>query len=418
MKQPDKIFKCGDCGYQSNKWFGLCPKCQSTNVNEESNVITSSTSTSKVNSKATFDKLNIKPLLRVSETIDDNINPEVIKVTQFKELNSIFSTDKGIVEGQIILLGASPGVGKSTLCCQISDEKTLYISTEETRKQVINRIKRVCNDNDPYVLTTVEEEEIYAAIGTTDANFIILDSLNSIANGTLSYVKYSQIAQKIVNLVKELGKSIIIISQVTKNDNIIGMESLVHCVDTVIHMERSAISENIILSSSKNRFSEAGRITLFRHRENGLEEVEPQVTDSNSLIGTTQFFMVSGGKKMPMEVQCLIIETEDQKTFKRSVGIDYNKVYIIDAILRHSDIGFKTFGKDVFLSTSNGLTLPEGNDLAIANSMLSAYYEKVIPELANYGELNGMLNLNGTISGNKKYKHIVDIIKLYKKKGK
>lgn len=416
MKKDGVIYKCS-CGYSNSKAFWVCPKCGNSDISEEivSNIQSTTTKSSSkaVASKEASIKISNK-IKRVKDNVDD-LKYSVIKTCNFKELDSILSTDNGILEGQVVLLSASPGVGKSTLCCELCDDESLYISTEETSKQVNNRFKRVNPNVNPYLLSTIDEEEIITAIIKTDAKFIILDSLNSIENGTLSYVRMSQVAQKITNIVKETGKSIIIISQVSKTGNVIGMESLVHCVDTVLHMEKSNISENIILSSSKNRFAEAGNICLFRHRDNGLEEVEQLLTDEENMIGTTRFFMVAGCKKIPMEIQCLITETDD-KPIRRAIGIDFNKLYLINAILSCNDSYYNIRTSDISLSTSNGLRLSDGNDLAIANSMLSSYYNLYIDLDMNYFE--GMLNLNGSISGNKKMKHINELIDLYRKKNK
>lgn len=411
------MFVC-ECGFSSNNKFYICPKCGSSNIHEEE-------SFEKKNSKnmSNIDKLGsnriqasnetkrvIKNKIKMVGNSDSSLRYEIIKKTPFSGLNDMISSEKGFVTSQVVLFGADAGTGKTTMMSQIAEEDTLFISTEETFAQVNNRFQRVNPNSKAKILSTTSCDEIMAAIETCDENFIVLDSINSIENGTLSYVRIAQIVQELTNIIKKTNKAAVLISQVGRSGEIIGMNSAIHAVDTVVNMSRSPVSENITCVSTKNRFGSVGDIFLVRHRENGLEEVEQESMDFS--CGTICFYMQAGAKKVPFSVQALICGCQDTRPMRRGIGITPNQIFLWNAILGCNDKSYTTSQSDIYMSTSNGIPLSPGNDIAAICAMLSSYYEKVI--YFKPDELKGMVSLNGSISGNIRFKHIKDIINLYK----
>ena len=419
------MFRCCDCGLTSKLKMYICSKCGSVDIEEvadekkSSSVITASgkrsaTSLQSGRIKASEEaKRDIKTKIRnSSKEYDDEIENEVLKVTTFSDFNDIISAEKGLLKSQVVLLSSDPGTGKTTFCTQISSDDTLYISSEETFNQIKNRFNR-CNPNsNTDILSTVSAEDALAAIETTDKNFVIIDSLNSFENGTLSYVKVAQLCQEITSLIKKTNKCAVIISQVSRSGEIIGMESIIHAVDTCLSMSRSPISENITMVSTKNRFNEVGAIALFRHRQNGLEQVEQDSMDFSE--GTVCFYMQAGSKRVPFSVQTLICNMQDNRPQRIGVGISKNNIMLWNGILGVNDPCYTTIESDIYMSTSNGLPLQPGNDVAALASMLSSFYNKVVqikPE-----ELIGSVSLNGYISGNPRFRHIKELVRLYKMK--
>ena len=410
MAKMANKFICKSCGYKSPSWFGMCPACKSYEVEE----FDEKPAVANAFSKAT----NIAPVPtnRIGDSFKNNEDATTVLRTfdKFPGFNGVLSSKGGLIESQVVLLGAAPGTGKSTLMSQICDKNSLYISSEETQKQVSARFKRCNCDLDSQFLESTDQSTILNAISTTSSSMIVLDSLNSISSenfGLISYAKAAELAQQITRICKTQNKTIIIISQVTRNNNVIGMESTQHAVDTILHMERSSVNDNIILTSSKNRFGEVGEVVFLHHEEDGLHEVENICSEEN-LVGTTRFRMISGSKKIPMELQALVVPTTE-KPMRRGIGVNFNKLYVIDAILKANDRKYNTSESDIFVSTSSGMILPEGNDIVIANSLLSAYYNKVL-DISDLDYFKGLLNLNGIIIGNPNFRHIRDLINLYR----
>lgn len=413
------MFVCETCGYENKRKMYICPNCSGHDITEKEdfpkkNISYKGKQKKEVGYSIGFNKQSIM------SARDHEIKEEVVAATysQFPNFSKCLSSQNGLIEGAIVLLAASPGTGKTTLLTQCSDENTLFISSEETPNQVVNRFNRTNSCVDTDILCTASPDDVLGAIETTNKKVVFIDSINSLENeagGLASYQTIADLTQRIVHLGKKLNKSIIIISQVTKNGNVIGMESVSHAVDTIIHMERSTTSDTILLTTTKNRFGEVGDIVYLQHEEDGLHEIEGIVADSNS-IGTTIFEMVNGSKKIPVDVQCLITDSnEGSRPIRRAIGIDINKLYLLNGILQYNDPYFLTQDKDIYIQTSNGIVLPPGHDLAIINSMLSSYYNKVVFD-DTYNMFNGILNLNGIIVGNKNFKHIREIIDRYNMK--
>lgn len=314
---------------------------------------------------------------------------------------------KGLKLGQVIAIGAEAGTGKSTLCSMLTND-SLYISTEETYNQVNKRFLRVNPDSMSDILSEKELANIMDAITNTKKNIVIIDSLNSINNGTDSYVKQAQNAHLLTGLAKKLNKVLIIICQVTRSGEITGMSSLLHIVDTIIYFEKSPVSDNLILTSTKNRFGEVGEVAMFRHTHNGL--IETSENYDNCGIGETATNIRFGTKNIPIKIEALVSRGSINYGYRQSYGINKQRVQQILAIIQtNSSIDFSD--KDVYVSVSNGLTVKDTkSDFAIANSILSSIFQKTIELKDRTGEIS----LNGTIKYNSEFKHIKELISRYR----
>ena len=399
------MYQCNNCGYKATKYFGLCPKCRDGMGEEVQEV---------VEDKAGNGAALNKDILNKIEKFNPNIDKiKAIKSTKYPNFNAILSSGKGFVDSQIVLLAASPGVGKSTLCMEISDSDTLYISSEENSNQINSRAQRVNKDCKADLLCSTSIEDILSAIELTDKKFIIIDSLNSIEFG-IGYTRIAKNAYDISEACKRLHKMCVIISQVTKTGEISGMNSIVHLVDTVIYLERSQVNSNIIATTSKNRFGEVGSITIFEHENDGLVELPDMIDEGDPEIGITYTEVRFGRKVMTIGIEALVVDSQGQYGMCRCNGYSFNRVQQILGILTYySDSRLNH--KDIYVSLSNGLNSQDTKlDASIANSILSSYFNKVA--LNNvYGEisLNGRIR-NGQMN-NKPLAHIKDLINYYRK---
>lgn len=404
------MYKCNNnCGYISKKFFGICPDCNeglAESFEGDANIVKQMKKSSSMSLNSIKKDVDYK-IRKINKNIKD-VN--ISRNTKYSSFDRVLSSEIGMVEDQVVVLGACPGVGKSTLCTEISSDDTLYISTEESYNQVNKRFLRVNPECDCDIVSTTDFESIIDIIKNTNKKFIILDSLNSINNGADGYVVQARNMTQITNIIKQLGKCAIIISQVSKSGEITGMQTISHACDTILYLERSLVSDNILLSSSKNRFGEIGSVAIFEHSKNGLVEVNNfNEEDIKSEIGKSYCNAKFGYRSMLVCVEALVAPSSLNVGIKKVNGLNLSRVQQILGILSYnSNINFTN--KDVYVSVSHGLSVNDVKlDLSIANSILSSYFQ-VENKLK---VLNGEISLNGTIKGNEKLSHIKDLISIY-----
>ena len=397
------IYKCDNCGFESKKYFGICPTCKD-GVGEE---VEEAFSSFAINSKG---GAKIVPNIRKVEPLE--VSAVASRESKFTNFNAVVSSCHGFIKGQVLLMGASPGVGKSTLCTAMSDEKTLYISSEENFSQVNQRVLRVNPTANCKILNSTSIDEILEAIRITECDFIIIDSLNSIEFG-VGYQTTARFAHDITKMIKDSNKMGIIISQVGKTGEISGMNSIIHVVDTVLYLERSEMSANIILTSSKNRYGDIGGVAVFKHKENGFDEIDIDHMNIKNEIGATYTETRFGHKNMTIAIEALVAPAQLPFGLRSANGYNKNRLIQLIGVLSYFckvDLN----NKDVYVAISNGLMTDDISiELAMANSILSSLYGKSIIQKA-YGEirLNGKV-VNGTLDG-EEITHITDLIKKYK----
>lgn len=394
------MYKCSNCEYNSKSYFGLCPRCK-TGIGEEHD--------EPVNSGRKVIPIQIKRF-QFSKINHDFERDKIVKNTIFKTFDRVLSQGSGFVEDQVIALGAQAGVGKSTLISQIADEEALYISTEESLSQLNARFVRVNPGYKGDLLSETDLETILHAIEISDKKMILIDSLNNINNGLEGYVRQAQNMSRIVDLIKQNKKYGIIVSHVAKGGEITGMNTILHAVDTVMYLERSLVSSNLILSSNKNRFGEIGSIAMFEHTQKGLSEIFEVDENPDPEIGTTYARAKFGYKSFKIGIEALVAPSSLNYGLRRVNGLNQNRVQQILGILAvNSNNKLNFTNKDVYVSVSNGLTSMDTNlDLAIANSLLSSYYN-VEPKRV---EIAGEIGLNGKIR-NGDLKHIKELLREY-----
>jgi DNA repair protein RadA/Sms len=402
MKKKTK-FVCQECGYESAKWMGKCPSCQTWNsMVEEIERAKPVTRGVFVHSSSTATS---KPVSIT--TIATSQEPRIL--TDLSEFNRVLGG--GIVKGSLVLIGGDPGIGKSTLLLQVSAQlamkqyKVLYISGEESVKQTKLRADRLrVSANELYVLAETDLEYIAEAIEEINPAFVVIDSIQTVyraeitsAPGSVSQVR--ECTAELMRLAKTKGIAIFIVGHVTKEGAIAGPRILEHMVDTVLYFEGERHHTYRILRAVKNRFGSTNEIGIFEMRESGLLEVEnPSEVfleeRSSGVAGSTVVASMEGTRPVLVEIQALISPTSFGNPRRMATGIDHNRVSLLMAVLEKR-VGLLLQNQDAYLKVAGGVKLDEpAIDLAIAVSIASSFrdeatnpYDVIIGEVGLTGEV-------------------------------
>ena len=418
------VFFCKECGYESAKWLGKCPGCNSWNsfVEEKINKSKTTKSNSKGFSSTFSNKSEVKKLK------DIVVNESIRIDTGYAELNRVFGG--GIVEGSLTLIGGEPGIGKSTLIMQVCHKlsihgKVLYVSGEESETQVKLRADRLKVDSDNILfLSETSISEIENKIESVEPKFCIIDSIQTMYDeeissvpGSVSQVK--EVTARMMYLAKQKNITVIVIGHVTKDGVIAGPRILEHMVDTVLYIEGERFFTHRVIRSVKNRFGSTNEIGIFDMQDIGMVEVtnisELFLSDSKSnLPGTATVATVEGTSTILLEIQALTAHSYYNNPRRVANGIDLNRLNMILAVLeKRCNIGLGS--QDIYVNVIGGIRVDEpAVDLAIAMAIVSNYKNKVID---NKTVFIGELGLTGEIrSINNFEKRVKEIEKMgYKK---
>jgi len=367
------VYVCSNCGNDSPKWLGKCPVCGEWNTYVEESINTSTTK----NKVDIFDTVKAKPqLLKNVETGED---PRID--LHDGELNRVLGG--GLVPGSLVLLGGEPGIGKSTLILQtvlgLRNIKTLYISGEESSRQLKMRSDRISTGNENcYILCETNLEQIFVNIKNLQPDFVVVDSIQTIYSeniesspGSVSQVR--ECAASILKFAKETGTPVILIGHINKEGSIAGPKVLEHIVDAVLQFDGDQHYMYRILRSIKNRFGSTAELGIYEMRQNGLREVsnpsELLLTQNHEgLSGVAIAAAIEGIRPFLIETQALVSTAAYGTPQRSATGFDIRRMNMLLAVLEKR-AGFKLIQKDVFLNIAGGLKV---NDPAMDLSVLSA----------------------------------------------
>jgi DNA repair protein RadA/Sms len=418
------VFFCKECGYESAKWLGKCPGCNSWNSFVEEKIVKTKTTGMKSRANLADNKSQVKAL-------KDIVVGQAIRIdTGFEELNRVFGG--GIVEGSINLIGGEPGIGKSTLIMQICDNlskhgKVLYVSGEESESQVKLRSDRLGIDNtDILFLSETNISTIEESIKESQVKFCIIDSIQTMYDeeisstpGSVSQVK--EVTARLMFLAKRLGITIIVIGHVTKDGVIAGPRILEHMVDVVLYIEGERFFSHRIVRGVKNRFGSTNEIGVFDMQDKGMIEItniaELFLTESNTkLPGTAVFATVEGTSTILLEVQALTSHSYYNMPRRISNGVDLNRLNMILAVLEKR-CGINLGAQDIYVNVIGGIKVDEpAIDLAVAVAIVSSYKNIVLPERTVFigevgltGEIRNVSNIQKRVKEIEKlgYKKII-----------
>ncbi|MDR2458874.1 MAG: DNA repair protein RadA [Holosporales bacterium] len=387
MARAVSKFICQECGAVLPKWMGQCDVCRGWNcVIEE--VVAEEKQQSAVSVPEGFFEL-------ISDVAgESHESPTDRHKCTLTELDRVLGG--GLVDGSVVLLGGPPGIGKSTLLLQMLSciggiENYVYISAEESTKQVMLRANRLeISNKDLMIASSADIHQVLQAIKHLNHNsIVVIDSIQTVSSnliqsplGSISQVRFC--TQELVKFAKSNGVIVIIVGHITKDGTIAGPKTLEHMVDCVLYFEGERTLDYRIIRCVKNRFGPTDEIGVFSMTGRGLEEVlNPSATflseHDGCVSGVAVFSGIEGTRPILSEVQALVSHTTLAIPRRSSVGFDANRLSMIVAVLAtRGRINFSN--KDVFVNVAGGLKITEpAADLAIAAAIISAAYQKPLP---------------------------------------
>jgi DNA repair protein RadA/Sms len=377
MAKLKTSFFCQNCGTQYAKWQGQCNSCKEWNTIVEE-VIQKEEKTSW---KPTSEVKKAPKPLKIAE-IDSS--EEVRMDTLDGELNRVLGG--GIVPGSLILLGGEPGIGKSTLLLQISLKlpyKTLYVSGEESQKQIKMRAERITSkDDNCYILTETKTQNIFRQIQEIEPEIVIIDSIQTLHTdyiestaGSISQIR--ECTAELIKFAKETNVPVILIGHITKDGAIAGPKILEHMVDTVLQFEGDRNHVYRILRSLKNRFGSTAELGIYEMQGSGLREVSnpSEILLSHreeELSGTAIASTLEGMRPLMIEIQALVSTAVYGTPQRSTTGYNAKRLNMLLAVLEKR-AGFRLGTKDVFLNVTGGISVDDpAIDLAVVASILSS----------------------------------------------
>ncbi|MDA9069786.1 DNA repair protein RadA [Algibacter sp.] len=378
MAKIKTTFFCQNCGSQYAKWQGQCNACKEWNTIVEE-VIHKPEKSDWKSPTSTVKKASIP--LRINE-IDSSKEPRLN--TFDGEFNRVLGG--GIVPGSLILLGGEPGIGKSTLLLQISlnlPYKTLYVSGEESQKQIKMRAERINPENSNcYILTETKTQNIFKQIEALEPDIVIIDSIQTLhsdyiesSSGSISQIK--ECTTELIKFAKETATPVLLIGHITKDGNIAGPKILEHMVDTVLQFEGDRNHVFRILRAHKNRFGSTNELGIYEMQGSGLREVsnpsELLISKKDEdLSGNAIAATLEGVRPLMIEVQALVSTAVYGTPQRSATGFNAKRLNMLLAVLEKR-AGFRLGAKDVFLNITGGITVDDpAIDLAVVASILSS----------------------------------------------
>ncbi|MBE9489496.1 MAG: DNA repair protein RadA [Bacteroidetes bacterium] len=381
-------FFCQSCGNQYAKWQGQCAACKEWNTIVEEVI----QKIEKSDWKTPTTTSNPKRVSRPLKINDIDASKEARLNTLDNEFNRVLGG--GIVPGSVILLGGEPGIGKSTLMLQVSLKlpyKTLYVSGEESQKQIKMRAERIHpNSENCYILTETKTQNIFKQIGDLQPDIVIIDSIQTLhsdyiesSSGSISQIK--ECATELIKFAKETATPVILIGHITKDGNIAGPKILEHMVDTVLQFEGDRNHVFRILRANKNRFGSTNELGIYEMQGTGLREVNNPSElliskNKDPLSGNAIAATLEGMRPLMIEVQALVSTAVYGTPQRSATGFNAKRLNMLLAVLEKR-AGFRLGAKDVFLNITGGISVDDpAIDLAVVTAILSSNEDRSIPK--------------------------------------
>ena len=405
--RPKTVFACQNCGYQSPKWLGRCPECNSWN-----SFVEETYAAPIAKSKKGLSVFKDEPVLLRQVTCD---GVQRIK-TDIQELDMVLGG--GIVPGSVILIGGDPGIGKSTISLQISTQlsekkiSVLYVSGEESTQQTKMRAQRLGRGIEGdylYIVNQTDLSLIMEYIDRLNPRVVFIDSIQVIFSeeissspGSTSQVR--ECAARLTMLAKSRGISLFIIGHVTKEGIIAGPRVLEHIVDTVLYFEGDRFAMYRILRAVKNRFGSINEIGVFEMSNSGLKEVEnpSEIFLSQrprDVSGTVVVSVLEGTRPLFVEIQALVSHSGFGYARRRTQGFDFNRMSLLVAVLEKR-FGFRLGNEDIYINVVGGIRIEDpAADLGVSIAIASAFQDKsiladslILGEVGLTGEVRSILH--------------------------
>ena len=393
MARDIAVHACSECGHQSPQWHGRCPGCEAWGTLVEERIKASSAGATArgrhVRTAVVAESRAPRPLREVTTTATARLS------TGIGELDRVLGG--GLVPGSLVLLGGSPGIGKSTLTNMAlgnlarAGHDTLYVSGEESAEQVRLRAERLVLDPahpapgrhalEVPILAETDLDAVLDTLATHAPRVCVIDSVQTLCAGDLTGApgamgQVREVTGRIMKMAKERGIAVVLVGHVTKNGALAGPRVLEHLVDCVLQFEGERERPYRELRALKNRFGSTNEAGLFEMRQGGLVEVLDAsarfVAEATRAPGSVVLAAMEGSRPLLVEVQALVAPSELEQPRRVVSGLDRNRMALVLAILG-AHAGVAVGGADVFVNVVGGVRVDEpGCDLAVALAVASA----------------------------------------------
>ena len=375
MAKERIAYACGECGYESAKWMGKCPQCDSWNTLVEAQA---------VKPRPGGEAARAQRLSSVSALAHARAPVGI------GELDRVLGG--GLIRGMVVLLGGDPGIGKSTLLLQAADRLAeescvMYVSGEESAAQLKLRAERLAVKRDILVLCETDVDAVIAEAQRSHADVLIIDSIQTMTcpeaagvPGSVSQVRAA--TALLTGFAKQNGAAVWIVGHVTKDGSIAGPRILEHMVDTVLYFEGERQAGLRLLRAVKNRFGSTNEVGVFEMGEEGMREVaDPSrlFLSGGCAVGCAVTCVLEGSRPMLAEVQSLLANNAYGNPRRTSAGVDGGRLALLLAVLERK-AHLRLHDKDVYVNVVGNLRLDErGTDLAVALCIASALADVALP---------------------------------------
>ena len=418
MAKTKTQYICSNCGHVVPKWMGRCSQCGAWNTFEEA-VETPRLSEKSVQTGRERGVYN-KPR-RLSEISSKQENR---LTTKNEELDRVLGG--GIVRGGVALLGGDPGIGKSTLLLQMTENvasqnyKVLYISGEESEQQIKMRADRMHIQSDcAFFLSEINMTYIRQTVVKEKPNLVIIDSIQTMYNPEItsapgSVTQIRENANALIQIAKKDGISMFFVGHVTKEGNLAGPRVLEHMVDTVLYFEGEKYHAYRMLRAVKNRFGSTNELGIFEMTDQGLLPVQNPsgtmlVSRPQNTCGSVVVPIVEGTRPLLVELQGLVSSSDYANPRRMATGFDYNRMILLVAIMEKR-MGLNMKQMDAYINIVGGIRIDEpAADLAVCCALYSSYHDFEIPrdmliigEVGLTGEVRNIQDVDKRLTEGKK----------------
>lgn len=384
------IFVCEECGYQTVGSLMKCPECNSWHSLKETVVQDNK-------SKNISSRVGKKPTKRLLDIVSTNSNRIVTNINEFNRVMG-----GGIVKDSITILSAKPGAGKSTLLLQVANDlaikgyKVLYASGEESESQIKSRADRIIDKINPgvWVMSDNSMDYVIETIGEVDPDLIIIDSIQTFTlqefpnSRAGSPTQTMECANILVQIAKNSDKprAVILVGQMTKEDEIAGVRALEHLVDAVLIIEGESGEELRTLLTTKNRYGSTGEMGFFYITDKGMISIDnpseyfmTSREQNNIMPGCSITVVREGTRPIILEIESLVSDSFTPYPSRIGESLKREQLNTLVSIIEQRG-GIRLYDKNVVIKTTGGIKLKEqASNLAVLLSIASSVKGKGIP---------------------------------------
>lgn len=390
MPKAKSAFVCASCGAQLPRWQGQCPQCREWNTLVET-VVDRATPSRRAGGAAKIQKLS------AFEAREEPRIPS--SIAEFDR-----ALGSGLVPGAVVLIGGDPGIGKSTLllqtlCGLAAKYPVLYVSGEESGKQVALRAQRLqLPMDDLQLLTETHLERILEILSDAAPVVAVIDSIQTLYSENLqsapgSVAQVRECAAQLTRFAKQSGTTLILVGHVTKDGTLAGPRVLEHIVDTVLYFEGDTHSSFRLIRAFKNRFGAVNELGVFAMTDRGLKGVSNPsalfLSRHDAVVpGSCVLITMEGTRPLLVEIQALVDNAQSPNPRRLSVGLEPTRLAMLLAVM-HRHTGIVCADQDVFINAVGGVRIIEpAADLAILLAVSSSLRDRPLPQgLAVFGEV-------------------------------